>query len=244
MRLLDDLLTTLDMNTEIKDIRLGMFHTSVVTRNCGLAASLPFDALRQHGDHHSMIRDPGSLIEKGVDNLVKLAYSDSLLEAVMGMSAINSLISVDESNCIKLNAAEIIAERGKDKKVAVVGNFPFIPRLRKIAREVWVIEKNPHDGDLTEDQGENYIPQADVVAITGTSITNHTFESIIKLCDPDAYVVVLGDTAPLSPVLFDHGVDAVSGTKVVDTETVLRCVSQGATYRQITGIEKLIMMKQ
>jgi uncharacterized protein (DUF4213/DUF364 family) len=56
-------------------------------------------------------------------------------------------------------------------------------------------------------------------------------------------VVILGGTAPLSPVVFDYGIDAISGTKVIDSETVLRFVSQGATFRQISGLELLTMRK-
>jgi uncharacterized protein (DUF4213/DUF364 family) len=55
--------------------------------------------------------------------------------------------------------------------------------------------------------------------------------------------VILGDSAPLSPILFDYGIDAVSGTKVINTELALRCVSQGANYRQIRGIRRLTMVK-
>jgi len=57
-------------------------------------------------------------------------------------------------------------------------------------------------------------------------------------------VVVLGDTAPLSAVLFDYGIDAVSGTKVIDSQLAMHCVSEGATYRQIRGIRQLTMMKE
>jgi len=42
-------------------------------------------------------------------------------------------------------------------------------------------------------------------------------------------------------VLFDYGVSAISGTRVIDPETVLRCVSQGATFRQIRGVRLLTM---
>ncbi len=124
-----------------------------------------------------------------------------------------------------------------------MGHFPFISELRKIAKELWVIEKNPQEGDFTEAETENLIPQADVVGITGTAFTNHTIEHLLKLCNSKAYVVILGDTAPLSPILFDYGIDAISGTKVIDPELVLRCVSQGATYRQIRGIRQLTMMR-
>jgi uncharacterized protein (DUF4213/DUF364 family) len=143
---------------------------------------------------------------------------------------------------LNLNAADLIAEKGKGKKIAIVGHFPFIPKLQGLAEKVWVIEKNPQEGDLVESQSETYIPQADVVGITGTAITNHTIEHLLELCSPGAYVVILGDSAPLSPVLFNYGIDAISGAKVIDPELALRCVSQGATYRQIKGILKLVML--
>jgi uncharacterized protein len=38
-------------------------------------------------------------------------------------------------------------------------------------------------------------------------------------------------------------VHALSGTRVVNAELALRCVSQGANFRQIQGIQKLTMTK-
>jgi uncharacterized protein (DUF4213/DUF364 family) len=126
--------------------------------------------------------------------------------------------------------------------VAIIGHFPFIPRLREVVDELWVIEKNPRPGDFPEAEAENFIPQADVVGITGTAFTNHTIEKLLKLCRPEALVVMVGDTTPLSPVLFDHGINAICGTKVIDSRLAMNCVSQGATYRQIKGIRQLTMM--
>ncbi len=45
MTILDDLMSILNFDTVVKDIRQGVFHTGVLTRNCGLAATLPRDAL-------------------------------------------------------------------------------------------------------------------------------------------------------------------------------------------------------
>jgi len=240
MTILDDLMSILNFDTAVKDIRQGVFHTGVLTRNCGLAASLPRDALRQKPP---MIKEPGFLLDKDPRELARFAYSRSILEAAIGMATINSLLEIDEDSCIELNAAELIKEKGRDKKVAIVGHFPFIPKVREIAREVWVIEKNPKAGDLNEIEADNLIPQADVAAITGTSLTNHTLDHLLELCSPDAYVILLGDTVPLTPVLFDYGVDAISGTKVVNPELALRCVSQGANFRQIRGVKRLTMIR-
>jgi len=241
MKILDDLISVLNPKCSVRDIRQGLFHTGVLTRNCGLAATLPRDALRQE---QPSVKEPGLLLAKSALELARMVYSESLLEAAIGMATINSLLEIHEECCDILNAGDLIAEKGKDKKVAIVGHFPFIPELRKIAKELWVIEKNPQEGDLTEAEAEDLIPQAEVVGITGTAFTNHTVEHLLKLCNSKAYVVILGDTTPLSPVLFDYGVDAISGTKVIEPELALRCVSEGATYRQIKGIRQLTMTRR
>lgn len=240
MRILDDLISILNFDATVKDIRQGVFHTGVLTRYCGLAATLPRDALRQDPP---MVKEPGFLLDKTPLELAQLAYSQRILEAAIGMATINSLLEVDKNACIELNAAELIEKKGKGKRVAIVGHFPFIPRVLKYSKELWVIEKNPKEGDFGEAEADHLIPKADVVAITGTALTNHTLATLLALCNSEAYIIVLGDTAPLSPILFDHGVDAISGTWVADPQLALRCVSQGANFRQIKGVKRLTMIK-
>jgi len=240
MKITDDLLSTLSYESPVGDIRQGPFQTAVLTRYCGLA-STPHDP----GPHHDQtpVKEAGLLLEKDVQALARMANSLSPVESAIGMATINSLIEVDEPRCVELNAGDLLAKEGEGKKVAIVGHFPFVPYLRKMVKELWVIEKNPREGDFTEAEAEDLIPQADVVGITGTTFTNHTIERLLGLCNPRAYVVILGGTAPLSSVLFDYGVSAVSGTRVTDPDTVLRCVSQGATFRQIKGVRLLTMEK-
>jgi uncharacterized protein (DUF4213/DUF364 family) len=232
------LLLTLNYEASVRDVRQGPFQTAVLTRYCGLA-STPHDP----GPHHDQtpVKEAGLLLEKDAQALARMANSLSPMESAIGMSTINSLIEVDEQRCTELNAADLLAREGEGKRVAIVGHFPFVPHLHGVVNELWVIEKNPQEGDFTEAETENLIPQADVVGITGTAFTNHTIEYLIGLCGRGAYVVILGGTAPLSPVLFDHGINAISGTKVVNPPLALRCVSQGATFRQIKGIRLLTM---
>jgi uncharacterized protein (DUF4213/DUF364 family) len=240
MAIIEDLLSTLNYEAPVRDIRQGPFQTAVLTRYCGLA-STPHDA----GPHHDKtpVKEAGRLLEKDAGTLARLADSDSPAEAAIGMATINSLLEIDENICTELNAADFLADRGEGKKIAIVGHFPFIPRLRKVAGELWVIERNPQEGDVAEDEAEDLIPRADIIGITGTAFINHTIESLLGMCQPESFVIILGGTAPLSPVLFDHGIDAVSGTKVVEPEMTLRCVGQGATFRQIKGKRLLTMMK-
>ena len=238
MKIIDELLASLDYEASVGDIRQGPFQTAVLTRHCGLA-STPHDS----GPHHirTPVNEAGLLMKKDVQTLACMAKSESQFEAAIGMATINSLIQIDERRCTELNAGDLLAKKGQGKRVAIVGHFPFVPQLRSVAEELWVIEKKPQEGDLPEAEADRLLLQADVIGITGIAFTNHTLESLLGLCNPKAYVVILGDTTPLSPVLFDYSISALSGTRVIDPKTVLSCVSQGATFRQIRGVRLLTM---
>ncbi|WP_028319809.1 DUF364 domain-containing protein [Desulfatiglans anilini] len=239
MNILEDLLGSLDWDAPVRDIRQGVFHTGVLTRSCGLAATLPKDALKQKPP---LVRNPGELLHCSAKELAHLAYSESILEAAIGMATINSLLEIDETDCIEQNAAELILQKGENRRVAIIGHFPFIPRLRERVRNLWVIEKNPQEGDLKEAAAEQVLPMADVVAITGTALTNHTLEGLLQL-STKAFTLLLGDTVPMSPILFEYGVDALCGSKVMDPALALTCLSQGANFRQIKGLKRLTKLR-
>jgi uncharacterized protein (DUF4213/DUF364 family) len=240
MNLIDDLISILNYEKPVRDMRQGPFQTAVLTGNCGLA-STPHDP----GPHHKRdaVKEAGNLLGKDAKTLVEMVRSEMPLEAAIGMATMNSLLAIDQQRCVELNAGNLIAERATGKKVAIVGHFPFVSRLRDLAKELWVIEQKPQEGDIPEKEAANVIPQADVVGITGTAFTNHTIEQLLQYCSSQSYVVILGGTTPLSPVLFDYGIDAISGTMVIDSDVTLRCVSQGATFKQLRGIKLLTMLK-
>ncbi len=245
MRIIDDLIASLKGGAPLREVRVCAFWTAVVLDDgrCGLASTLRPDEPQCAG-LAPPVRRAGHLLECSALELAEYAKSERPLEAAFGMAAINALLEIDESRCVELNAEEVILKHGAGKNVAIVGHFPFIPRVREVAEKLWVLEKRPAEGDLPADMVAEVLPQADVAAITGTSLINHTFEELMKLCRSDALVIVLGPTAPLSPLLFDYGVDVVSGSKVVDAETVLRHISQGATFKQVKGVRLLTITKE
>ena len=241
MKIIEDLLAhSCHQEIPVREVRLGAFWTAVATRGCGLASTMADD----HPHRAPSVREAGELTEKGSTELAGLAMSPHLMEASIGMAAINSLLEIDEARCAEANAFEILATRGEGKDVAIIGHFPFVPKLKEVTRHLWVIEKRLREGDLEEERATDILPRCQVVGITGTSFINHTFESLLKLCR-DSFVMLIGPTTPLSPLLFDYGVDAISGSKVVDEDEVLRYVSQGATFRQLHrhGVRLLTMMK-
>jgi hypothetical protein len=233
----DKLLAALPANTALQDIRIGAFWTAVVVetagqRRCGLAASL-----RGFSHHHHSggpaVKEAGHLLDHSPLALAGLVQSPSLMEASVGMAAVNALLPVREEWWVEINAEQVIARHGAGKRVAVVGHFPFINRLKDTVGQLWVLEQEPQGDDLPAEAAPEILPQADIVAITGTSLTNHTFDSLMALRQPNALVLLLGPSTPLSPVMFEQGVHLLSGAVVADIPAALRAVSQGANFKQL-----------
>jgi len=238
MNVLDDLIVSLDTNYKVEEVFACALWTAVKTHNWGLSSTLHEDH-----PHHDRVRDVGKLRGKPALELVKYACSNNLLEASIGMATINSLICVDDSRCSSDNAGDIIAQMGRNKNIAVIGHFPFTNKLHEVAKNLWVIEQRPSEEDLPAEAALSILPRADVVGLTATSLINHTFESLIELCK-DKFVVMVGPTSPLSPVLFNYGIDVISGIRVAQPERMVACITEGAMFKQIAGLKYLSIRKE
>ncbi len=243
MNVLDILLDRLPPDQPVCAAAVGIYWTAVMTGSspprCGLAASLRPE---RHGDGLNA-HPPGRLTELTARQMAGWLRSHNPLEASLGMAALNALLEVDDSQCRPENAEDLIREQGQGGKVAFVGHFPFVERLRPHFSRCWVLELNPQPGDLPAEYASGVLPQADVVAITGTAILNHTLDDLWPLCRPDAFIILLGGSAPLHPGLFSLGIDAIGGTRLLDPPAAMQAIRQGATFRQIPNRELVILRK-
>jgi hypothetical protein len=239
LKILDDLLSNLKRKDyPVRRVHTCVFWTAVISKHCGLSSTF-----RDEGPSHDRgVRDVGNLTRKTALELAEYARSESLLEASIGMATINSLIDIDESKCIEKNAFEIILEKGQGKNVAIVGHFPWIPKLKGRTENLWVLEQRIRKGDLPATEADRILPQCEVVGITGTSFINHTLEGLLNLCK-GAYVLLIGPTSPLSPILFDYGIDAICGSKIIDPDHLIQSISEGATFKEVAGVRLLTLSK-
>jgi uncharacterized protein (DUF4213/DUF364 family) len=238
MGALDDLISNLSGDSVVREVHTCVFWTAVLSKYWGVASTF-------HEPHpsHRPVKHAGSLAGLPALELAQYARSDNVLEASIGMAAINSLIDIDEAGCVEENALDVLARKGRGKNIAIVGRFPWIPKLRTIAGTLWVIEQSPREGELPAEAAEEILPRADVVGLTATSFINHTIDRLLAL-SKNSFVVMVGPTTPLLPVLFDYGVDILAGVKVVEPDKTIRSISQGAIFSQVEGVRLITMTKE
>jgi uncharacterized protein len=221
---------------KILAVQVGLSRTAVIAETddgirCGLAATLcnpEFDHKLQPSVHRA-----GGLHKMNPADLTGLVESRSFTEVSIGLAAINALLPRNPDQWMDLHAEEYLVKHGANKNIVVVGHFPFVDRLRPAAKNLWVLELNPREGDLPAKAAPEIIPQADMVAITATTLINKTFQGLIELCQPEARVILVGPSTPLSPVMYEYGIDILSGTIVTDPQAVLIGIGQGISFHQL-----------
>jgi hypothetical protein len=237
MAIIHEILDSLENDAPVIDVSVCLRVTAVLSRRLGLAYSFPREL--HMNDRHGK-RPKKRLFEMSARELATLALSEDLTETSVGVAAINSLLEPEERLMRDGKAHDLILERGAGKKVTLVGHFPFVDKLREGVGQLWVLEKEPREGDLPAEEASRVIPKSDIVAITGTALINRTLEDLLELAR-GRYTIVLGPTTVLSPILFDAGVDAICGSVVTDPDLALRCVREGSSFRHVDGLRPVIM---
>jgi uncharacterized protein len=239
MDLISEILSTCAQDWPVRVVCVGSFVTMVQGEGSGLASTFrdpcPDSA-------HRGITDAGRLHDMSMRELAAYALHEKLIEASVGMAALNGLLPVPERITVDLNASELIAEKGQGKNVAVVGDFPFLKKLKHKVGHLEVISESPHNGLHGIEKARKILPEMDVVALTGSAFINHTFDALLHLAK-HAYVLILGGTTPLSPVLFDHGVDVLCGSVVSDHDKARNFVMQGSSFRHLRHVRKVAYIR-
>ncbi len=155
------------------------------------------------------------------------------VRASLAAATLNALLPRHPEQWTETKVEEVIRQRGANRKVVMVGHFPFADELRPHVGALTVLEEHPRPGDLPASAAPDVLPGADVVVITGMAFVNGTLGNLLRLCSPRAHVIVAGPSTPLSPVLLEHGADQLCGAVVEDVEAVVRAVEAGDGFRGV-----------
>lgn len=239
-QLIDLVLSQLDNlpDREVTRVNYGAHIVGVESRTIGLATwacgkhPIPVDTLPDLD---------GSCSAK---ELAQYLREDDPLKSSLGMAALNSLLpDPSPEDVIDVNAGDLILDLGKEKRVAVIGHFPFVERMKGKFKELIVFEKKPQSGDLDADLIPERLPSADIVAVTATTFSNGTLAGILANSAESAVKLIIGPSTPVTPALFELGFDYVAGIVVNDKETVWQGIEDGRSFKQIKGVRHVILKR-
>ena len=238
MKLLQKLISEIP-HTLVEEVIIGVHSTLIKTElSCGIASTI------KYCNPYENIHNAGKLEELTLQKLAEYSLSHNLLEASIGMAAINCYYSQKILKYAEINAKDIILEKGINKNVGIIGHFPFLEKQRDKYKNCYIFEKQPQEGDLTEIDIPKYLPGVDVAAITATAITNHTFEDILKYLSKKSFNIMLGPSTPLAPILFNFGLDVISGSIVENYKVLKKYVMQATPTRHLKGLKMATIFQE
>lgn len=185
------------------------------------------------------------LTGKPLIELAELSLSWNPREAALGMAAICAACNITSrfEGAEEANGRDLLLKKAAGKKVGLVGHFPWADEIRAVASGLTVFEQHPQSGDLPELAEEYLLPHQDVVAITGSALSNKSLPRLLELA-AGAWVMLIGPSTPLSVLLFDYGVDALSGCIARDPEELAEVVREGGGVHEFRNAVRFVTLKK
>lgn len=204
----------------------------------------------------------GKLTERTVRQYLDDLYHENALRKTLAIAALNALSAA----CWAKQPPEgYELQTGKDAfdeaelplkgKTVVVGALvPILRRLIKAECDFKVLEMDAATlkGKELEhyapaEDAAKYVPEADLLVITGVTLLNDTLPDLLKMAKPGAEIIVTGPTASgLPEAFFNRGVTVLGGVLVTRPDEALDIISEGGSGYHFFGksAERLIITKK
>lgn len=223
----DVLLSGMDKtDLTVKTIVHGISWTAAVLSNGNAGVAM-------HTEGETRPRMQGSLEGMLVRQAAESVLSWNMEEANEGMAVINAFYNTRE------NLRHHEQETGKKLQIGgvlegvelagktltmvghLLGHSGMKEELLEQCREVYVLEREPREGDYPDSACEYLIPRSDIVVITGSASMNKTMPRLLTLAK-DAEVILTGPSVPMCPGLFSLGVNRLFGVIIEDVDAMCR----------------------
>ncbi len=230
-RLYDELIEAIPEEPRIAKLIVGETWTAVLSDEggLGLAMTTPVETLPP-----SCRSFEGMSLRLGAEKV----KSWNFIEAGVGMAAINAFYNTPErmtknnwtQGDTRFCTYDIPCE---GKKMCMVGALRYPKDMFDCTERLVVLERNIVEGTYPDSACEYYIPDSDIILITGSAFINKTMPRLLQL-GRNADMIITGPSAPMTEKLLAHGVRRVAGLVITDVEGCLDFVAsgqQGTPYR-------------
>lgn len=233
-RLVEDLISSMDkLSAIITDVAVGARFLGISAQDgpkvcTGLASTLGFSPTE---GEHQRVR---AMVGQPLGRAAELLHEDSGFSICLGTAVLNAGIDPPE-NQPDIQASIIMAEKTAGGEAVLVGEFPFTEWLRERVGTLHLFELNDVPNRTPPEKWDEILGRCRVLGLTGTSLITRSMASFLRKA-PQAFVVIIGPSTPLSPVLFSYGADVLAGCRVESVQPVFAGIRKGLSFRQLKAL--------
>ena len=205
---------------------------------------------------------PGKLRGRPALELAKEALSDHGIRRAVGIAAMNALAEAcwrrrphpETELRLGIDAFDATAMHPGDNVVVVGAFVPFLRELKRRRQPFLVLEQDPATLKPEElpffrpaHQAKEFVPEADVLLITGTTLINDTLEELLQLAKPTARVTMVGPTVSLLPdAVLRRGVDILGTVRITEPDEFLETLAEGGSGYHFLGrsAQKIVLLRR
>jgi uncharacterized protein (DUF4213/DUF364 family) len=231
-------------NHPVEKIHMGVYYTAVKTIKMGMAFT--YRSCFKVPHLCPQVRKSSKLHTLSAAELAEYILSDNTLEATIGLATINSLLpEVTGPECRRCNLIPFLFDFCRNRRVAMVGYFPFAEKIRAVAGEFFVTDHNNQadEAAVSEQEIQEKIRNTEIRIITGTTLINHSFSTIMQYCR-NGFNILFGPSVPPAALLLDAGINLLATVRVRDEAAVLNSIFQPAQVPQMRGLESICICRE
>jgi len=193
----------------------------------------------------------GKLAGRSVNTYLNDIFGSNILRKTLGIATLNALTA---SCWQRMENKGYEIETGKDAfddiniqpgiKAVVVGALvPIIRKLIAAQTEFHILEmdaatlkekERPYFAEAN--RAPEFVPDADLLVITGTTVLNDTLPGLLSMAKPGAQIIVTGPTASMLPDAFlSRGVTTLGGIIVTKPDELLDIISEAGSGYHFFG---------
>lgn len=235
MNFLESLLAQVpETGIPVRRVVMGPFWTLVETPAGTGLASTQFADAPTHGRHSQNMPGAGHLTALTARTLAENVLEPPSPARSVGLAALNALLPRPSRGpgLTTANASDWLRANARDLRIGIVGWFPFIDALRSDGYRLDIFEKSPATGYAVTPARARRLAACDILCITAATLLNDTLDSILAAA-PTSRKILVGPSAPLTPLALPLGFDAICGCQVRRPAPLIPLIQQGACFRQL-----------
>ena len=216
----DILLQGIDSRCTVSRLVHGVSWTAAVLNDgsCGVA---------MHTTGETVPRMFDTLIGRPLQEAAAAVLSWNMEEASEALAAVNAFYNRPDCAFLQPQAKTLDGVDLAGKRVGMIGHMighsNITAELLAPAAKLWIMDREEKPGAYPDSAAEFFLPDCDVVIITGSAAINKTLPRLLEL-SRRAQVILPGPSVRCCPALTELGIDRLNGRVITRAEPMLQAI--------------------